>query len=258
MRLSSRANADVSPNALFRSIRPWINASAAWVSRIPSAPLASNALRMAANRSALDDDFIFSITMRRSANPRSTERNIRPRQISIGRNVAMGQLFKALADLHYRHHRQHSRNGHQDDEHNGDTHDLSLDRQPDHGAILFKEWPSLKSFRRFHPTAPGRPQSSGEDRQRRQRPLPLASLVACRSGRSRERRRGCRTAIFLVQHMSLDLAQPGTGAMSDLSPLSGVERKLDSGDVRAAVDPQRRLAFLILHCCISIYSIWVF
>jgi len=64
----------------------------------------------------------------------------------------MGHLFEALADLHHRHHRQHSRNGHQDDEHHCDTHDLSLDRQPDHGAIHFKEWPSLKSFRRFHQT----------------------------------------------------------------------------------------------------------
>jgi hypothetical protein len=27
-----------------------------------------------------------------------------------------------------------------------------LDRQPDHGAIHFKEWPSLKSFRRLHQT----------------------------------------------------------------------------------------------------------
>jgi hypothetical protein len=30
--------------------------------------------------------------------------------------------------------------------------------------------------------------------------------------------------------------------MSDLSPLSGVERKLDFGDVRAVVDPDRTCA----------------
>jgi hypothetical protein len=31
----------------------------------------------------------------------------------------------------------------------------------------------------------------------------------------------------------------GHGAMSDLSPLSGVKRKLDFGAVRAAFDPER-------------------
>jgi hypothetical protein len=34
----------------------------------------------------------------------------------------------------------------------------------------------------------------------------------------------------------------GHGAMSDLSPLSGVKRKLDFGAVRAAFDPTRTLA----------------
>ena len=33
----------------------------------------------------------------------------------------------------------------------------------------------------------------------------------------------------------------GHGAMSDLSPLLGVKRKLDFGAVRAAFDPQRTL-----------------
>src|SRR6478736_598553 len=42
--------------------------------------------------------------------------------------------------------------------------------------------------------------------------------------------------------MSLFLARTGPPAMSDLSPLSGVERKLDFGDVRAAVDPTATLA----------------
>jgi hypothetical protein len=35
------------------------------------------------------------------------------------------------------------------------------------------------------------------------------------------------------------LALFGHGAMSDLSPLSGVKRKLDFGAVRAAFDPPR-------------------
>src|SRR5258708_9618461 len=38
--------------------------------------------------------------------------------------------------------------------------------------------------------------------------------------------------------MSLNLALFGHGAMSDLSPLSGVKRKLDFGAVRAAFDPR--------------------
>src|SRR5258706_15763142 len=36
-------------------------------------------------------------------------------------------------------------------------------------------------------------------------------------------------------------ARNGHGAMSDLSPLSGVKRKLDFGAVRAAFDPKRTL-----------------
>jgi len=41
----------------------------------------------------------------------------------------------------------------------------------------------------------------------------------------------------------------GHGAMSDLSPLSGVKRKLDFGAVRAAFDPTE--TFACISCCIS-------
>jgi hypothetical protein len=41
----------------------------------------------------------------------------------------------------------------------------------------------------------------------------------------------------LPRRMSLLLALFGHGAMSELSPLSGVKRKLDFGAVRAAFDP---------------------
>src|ERR1700694_2492869 len=39
----------------------------------------------------------------------------------------------------------------------------------------------------------------------------------------------------------LDSTPFGHGAMSELSPLSGVERKLDFGAIRAAFDPKRSL-----------------
>jgi hypothetical protein len=42
-----------------------------------------------------------------------------------------------------------------------------------------------------------------------------------------------------------ELARNGHGAMSDLSPLSGVKRKLDFGAVRSAFDPTATLA---VHC----------
>src|SRR6478609_2210782 len=133
----------------------------------------------------------------------------------------MGQLFEALADLHHRHHRQHSRNGHQDDEHHCDTHDLSLDRQPDHGAILFKEWPSLRSFRRFHPTAPGAPPcvwgriGNAVSGRYPLRPwLLVAPDVAVSADEVVERR-------YLVQHMSLDLALNGPGARTGLMSAVG-------------------------------------
>ncbi len=48
--------------------------------------------------------------------------------------------------------------------------------------------------------------------------------------------------VFCAELSSL-MALFGHGAMSDLSPLSGVKRKLDFGAVRAAFDPER--TFLI-------------
>src|SRR5437773_3325661 len=46
--------------------------------------------------------------------------------------------------------------------------------------------------------------------------------------------------VFCAELSSL-MALFGLGAMSDLSPLSGVKRKLDFGAVRAAFDPKRTL-----------------
>src|SRR5204863_2884279 len=46
----------------------------------------------------------------------------------------------------------------------------------------------------------------------------------------------------------------GHGAMSDLSPLSGVKRKLDFGAVRAAFDPTRTLAPKAVVPCWTILS----
>src|SRR5436305_15033024 len=49
--------------------------------------------------------------------------------------------------------------------------------------------------------------------------------------------------VFCAELSSL-MALFGLGAMSDLSPLSGVKRKLDFGAVRAAFDPQRTFVHL--------------
>src|ERR1700752_5092862 len=49
-----------------------------------------------------------------------------------------------------------------------------------------------------------------------------------------------RSSFMLIRHLAgLLLALFGHGAMSDLSPLSGVKRKLDFGTVRYANDPSR-------------------
>ena len=48
--------------------------------------------------------------------------------------------------------------------------------------------------------------------------------------------------LTLLQRMSPEVALFGHGAMSDLSPLSGVKRKLDFGAVRSAFDPLQTLA----------------
>src|SRR6266404_3014329 len=54
-------------------------------------------------------------------------------------------------------------------------------------------------------------------------------------------RAACRSA--LPRERFSPLARFGHGAMSDLSPLSGAERKLDFGAVRAAFDPERTSDF---------------
>jgi hypothetical protein len=66
--------------------------------------------------------------------------DIGTRQIAIGRDVSIRQLFDAGADLHHQHHGQDRGNGHHHDQRHGDAHDLSPDRQSDHG----KTSPSLK------------------------------------------------------------------------------------------------------------------
>ena len=49
------------------------------------------------------------------------------------------------------------------------------------------------------------------------------------------------TTLLLLQCMSLLLARTGHGAMADLSPLLGEERKSDFGAVRSVDDPDRTL-----------------
>ena len=62
------------------------------------------------------------------------------RQIAIGRDVSVRQILDAGADLHHQHHGQDRGNGHQHDQRHGDAHDLSSDRQSDHGKQPPHPW----------------------------------------------------------------------------------------------------------------------
>ena len=59
--------------------------------------------------------------------------HIRARQITVGRDIFVGQLIQQMADPARHQHRQNGRRHHKDNEPQGDTDDLSSDRLAEHG-----------------------------------------------------------------------------------------------------------------------------
>ena len=150
MRRLKPASAVASPNAPF-AIRPWINARAAWVSRSTFRTLGLERAahgRKRARRSTATASFRSPCGAAPTPVPPNgywPAPDLHRPECSSGSALRGGSPTCITGTID-----KHRRNGHQDDQHHGDPHDLSLDRQPDHGAIHFKEWPSLKSCRRFH------------------------------------------------------------------------------------------------------------